>query len=53
MPGWMRTTAMLRNNDGEVGRVGYEINFNRYFYRYRKRVPGDPRQTLEEIDRLS
>lgn len=30
--------------DGGVGRVGYEINFNRYFYKY---VP--PRQ-LEEID---
>ena len=29
--------------DGEVGRVGYEINFNRYFYRY---VPPRP---LEEI----
>jgi type I restriction enzyme M protein len=30
--------------DGDVGRVGYEINFNRYFYRY---VPPRP---LEEID---
>ena len=30
--------------DGEVGRVGYEINFNRYFYQY---VPPRP---LEEID---
>mgnify|MGYP006272694713 CR=1 FL=1 len=30
--------------DGEVGRKGYEINFNRYFYRY---VPPRP---LEEID---
>ena len=30
--------------DGEIGRVGYEINFNRYFYRY---VPPLP---LEEID---
>lgn len=30
--------------DREIGRIGYEINFNRYFYRY---VP--PRQ-LEEID---
>jgi type I restriction enzyme M protein len=30
--------------DGEVGRVGYEINFNRSFYRY---VPPRP---LEEID---
>lgn len=31
-------------SDGEVGRVGYEINFNRYFYEY---VP--PRR-LEEIE---
>lgn len=30
--------------DGEVGRVGYEINFNRNFYKY---VPPRP---LEEID---
>lgn len=30
--------------DGEVGRVGYEINFNRYFYKY---VPPRP---LVEID---
>ena len=32
------------SRDGEVGRVGYEINFNRYFYKY---VPPRP---LEEID---
>jgi len=30
--------------DGEVGLVGYEINFNRYFYRYK------PPRPLEEID---
>lgn len=30
--------------DGQVGRVGYEINFNRYFYKY---VPPRP---LEEIN---
>ena len=30
--------------DGKIGRVGYEINFNRYFYKY---VPPRP---LEEID---
>ena len=30
--------------DGAVGRVGYEINFNRYFYRY---IPPRP---LTEID---
>lgn len=32
------------DKDGEIGRVGFEINFNRYFYRY---VPPRP---LEEID---
>jgi type I restriction enzyme M protein len=30
--------------DGEVGLVGYEINFNRYFYRY------TPPRPLEEIE---
>ena len=32
------------SRDREIGRVGYEINFNRFFYRY---VPPRP---LEEID---
>ena len=30
--------------DGRVGLVGYEINFNRYFYRY------EPPRPLEEIE---
>jgi type I restriction enzyme M protein len=30
--------------DGQVGVVGYEINFNRYFYEYQ------PPRYLEEID---
>lgn len=30
--------------DGELGKVGYEINFNRYFYEYQ------PPRPLEEID---
>jgi type I restriction enzyme M protein len=30
--------------DGEVGRVGYEINFNRYFYEY------EPPRPLDEIE---
>jgi type I restriction enzyme M protein len=30
--------------DGEVGKVGYEINFNRYFYEYQ------PPRDLEEIE---
>jgi type I restriction enzyme M protein len=32
------------DRDGEIGRVGYEINFNRYFYKY------VPPRTLVEID---
>jgi type I restriction enzyme M protein len=31
--------------DGEIGRVGYEINFNRYFYNYQ------PPRPLAEIER--
>ena len=31
--------------DGAVGRVGYEINFNRYFYRY---VPPRPLEVIDE-----
>ena len=37
-------TSKRDPKDGEVGLVGYEINFNRYFYRY---VPPRP---LEEIE---
>jgi type I restriction enzyme M protein len=39
---WINT-AVRDEKDGEVGRVGYEINFNRYFYKY---VPPRP---LDEI----
>ena len=31
--------------DGEEGRVGYEINFNRYFYKY---VPPRPLDEIEQ-----
>jgi type I restriction enzyme M protein len=37
-------TARRDPKDGEVGIVGYEINFNRYFYRY------TPPRPLEEIE---
>lgn len=37
-------TSHTDPRDGQVGRVGYEINFNRYFYQY---VPPRP---LAEID---
>jgi type I restriction enzyme M protein len=36
--------ALRDPKDGEVGRVGYEINFNRYFYEYQSPRP------LEEIE---
>ena len=40
--------------DGEVGLVGYEINFNRYFYQYRpprrlEEIEGDIQQVEKEI----
>lgn len=37
-------TAKRDPKDGQVGLVGYEINFNRYFYRYK------PPRPLEVID---
>ena len=40
---WIDTTKRDLK-DGGVGVVGYEINFNRYFYRY------TPPRPLEEID---
>lgn len=40
---WVDTTKR-DPKDGEVGMVGYEINFNRYFYRY------TPPRPLEEIE---
>ncbi|MEX2577552.1 MAG: class I SAM-dependent DNA methyltransferase [Verrucomicrobiales bacterium] len=35
---------VVDEQDGEVGKVGYEINFNRFFFRY------EPPRDLEEID---
>jgi type I restriction enzyme M protein len=37
-------TSKVDEKDGKVGQVGYEINFNRYFYRY------SPPRPLEEIE---
>ena len=36
--------SFVDETDGGVGVVGYEINFNRYFYEYQ------PPRTLEDID---
>ncbi len=40
---WINTTVRDLQ-DGKIGRVGYEINFNRYFYQYQ------PPRPLEEIE---
>jgi len=40
---WINT-ALRDHKDGEVGKVGYEINFNRYFYQYQ------PPRPLEGIE---
>ena len=40
---WINT-AVRDDEDGLVGKVGYEINFNRYFYEYA------PPRPLEEIE---
>ena len=40
---WINT-AVRDHKDGEVGKVGYEINFNRYFYQYQPpATPGGDR----------
>lgn len=42
--------SYIDEQDGEVGRIGYEINFTRYFYRYQ---PPRPLEEIEEeIDQL-
>jgi type I restriction enzyme M protein len=40
---WINT-AIRDEKDSQVGKVGYEINFNRYFYKY------TPPRQLEEIE---
>jgi type I restriction enzyme M protein len=40
---WINT-AIRDHKDSEIGKVGYEINFNRYFYKYQ------PPRPLEEIE---
>ena len=38
---------IVDEKDGKVGKVGYEINFNRYFYVYK--APRKPAVIAEEI----
>lgn len=40
---WINT-AIVDRKDGQIGKVGYEINFNRYFYKYQ------PPRPLEAIE---
>ncbi|WP_228138411.1 hypothetical protein [Acinetobacter baumannii] len=42
---------MVDAQDGQIGLVGYEINFNRYFYKFEQ--PRHPSETLAEIKELS
>lgn len=44
-------TKYKDEKDGQVGVVGYEINFNRYFYKFEQ--PRHPNETLAEIKELS
>ncbi|MGH9893643.1 MAG: SAM-dependent DNA methyltransferase, partial [bacterium] len=37
---WINT-AIHDHKDGEIGKVGYEFNFNRYFYKYQPPRPLD------------
>ena len=39
------------DKDGGIGKVGYEINFNRYFYQFEQ--PRHPNEILQEIKMLS
>ena len=36
--------SVVDDKDGEIGKVSYEINFNRYFYQYQ------PPRPLDEIN---
>lgn len=44
VPDALINTSVTDARDGKVGKVGYEINFNRYFYKYQ------PPRPLEEIE---
>jgi type I restriction enzyme M protein len=44
-------TTYTDTKDGQVGVVGYEINFNRYFYVFEQ--PRHPNEIMAEIKELS
>ena len=43
-------TSRRDPQDGEIGIVGYEINFNRYFYEYRP--PRPPEEIEADIQKV-
>ena len=44
-------TARRDSHDGKVGIVGYEINFNRYFYEYRPPRPlGEIEADIQQVE---
>jgi type I restriction enzyme M protein len=50
MPDAWVNTAIRDEKDGEVGKVGYEINFTRYFYKYQP--PRPPEEIEADIKKL-
>jgi type I restriction enzyme M protein len=46
---WVNT-EVKDDKDGKPGKVGYEINFNRYFYVYK--APRPPQVIAEEIRKM-
>jgi type I restriction enzyme M protein len=47
---WINT-AIRDEKDGEIGKVGYEINFNRYFYQYTPPRPLEENQAdIREVE---
>ena len=48
---WVNT-VVRDEKDGEVGKVGYEIHFNRYFYRYQPPRPlGEIQADIQMLER--
>ncbi len=53
---WINT-KVTDHKDGEIGKIGYEIPFTRYFYKYKpprdlKEIEADIQQTEQELARL-
>jgi type I restriction enzyme M protein len=53
---WINT-KVTDHKDGELGKIGYEIPFTRFFYEYKaprdlKEIEDDIQQTEEELAKL-